>query len=195
MMPTVSKCLHHVAWRCRRTELRSCTEKKRPAKAGLFFLIEAFTSQALLVALMAFAIQPPALGSLAGSRLLARLGWMQGAFYELHHPLDGVGAVAFLGAVPLRLDDEHAFVREPRSRQGLEPKPHSRREAGALAEVPAQFHGARHLVDVLPTRARGAHEAQLELPGIERQTVAQDHPTLAAHSRASIWAMRAGSMS
>src|SRR6266568_953307 len=71
---------------------------------------------------------------------------------ELAQPLACVGAIALLGAMPLRGDDKHALARETLAREPLEPHAHVMRQRGRMAHVETQLHGARELVDVLPAR-------------------------------------------
>src|SRR5262249_23409249 len=80
-------------------------------------------------------------------------------------------AVAVLGAEALCADDEHAVLRQPAPREGLQPGAYRRRQRARTAHVEAQLDRRRDLVHVLAARAGSAHKALLQLVLVERQFV------------------------
>ena len=77
-----------------------------------------------------------------------------------------VGAVHLLAAVVLRLDDDHAVARDARVGQREQARLHGVGQRRG-ADVEAQVHRARHLVDVLPARALGADRGELDLVRVD----------------------------
>src|ERR1700722_9451838 len=114
------------------------------------------------VAAALFALQPALL------RAEGRLGWA--ARRRPHHRLaqefeqaiDGVGAVALLGAETLGMNHDHAVLGHTASGEPVEPisgigsKPDP-------AGIEAQLRRGRELVDVLPARPGGADEGDLDV--------------------------------
>src|SRR5579862_1167288 len=70
--------------------------------------------------------------------------------------------IARLGTVALRDDDKHTFIGQPRAREPLQPIAHIVWEGRRVPYVEAKLHRGGKLVDVLPTRARGAHETLVD---------------------------------
>src|SRR5262245_26128372 len=90
--------------------------------------------------------------------------------------------VAFLGAMALRVDPQHALAREPAARQPLEAQAHRIGQVERAAHVEAQLHRARELVDVLPAGARRSNEAFIELALVDGDAVGD-----ADHRHAIAW--------
>src|SRR5262249_44214484 len=107
----------------------------------------------------------------------ARLGHDQRATDELGEALLRVATVALLR--PLAAGDDEDRAVGAHAPAGERPQARLDRvaERAAAGEVKAQLRGARHLVDVLPARTRGAHERQAEVPvgQLEVRTDAQGH--------------------
>jgi hypothetical protein len=76
--------------------------------------------------------------------------------------------VLLLGAEALRRDNEDAILRHAAAGELGEANRDVVRQRRRAAHVEAELHGARHLVDVLPARPGGAHEALLDLALVER---------------------------
>ncbi len=105
-----------------------------------------------------------------GARRLGRAagdGRHCGALDQLDQAIERVGAVALLGAVALRGDDQHALAGQTAAGEALEPQAHVVGQRRRVANVEAQLHCAREFVDVLAARARGADEALVELALID----------------------------
>src|SRR6266446_4761206 len=98
-----------------------------------------------------------------GSGRLTRFGDSERAADEVGEPLVRLAAVALLGAVVARNDEDRAVRGEPPSAQGLEARLDAVREHRAALEIKAQLRRGRDLVDVLPARAGGAYERQRQL--------------------------------
>src|SRR6266849_176887 len=82
---------------------------------------------------------------------------------QFDQAVERVLAVALLGAVALRGDHQHALARQSPAGQPFKPSAHIVGQALRAAHVEAKLHRARELVDILPTRSRGADEPLLEL--------------------------------
>src|SRR5207244_7709851 len=78
-------------------------------------------------------------------------------------PRQGVIAVALLGAVALRRDDEHAILGQAAAGEPREPRAHGLGKRRRSPHVEPELHGGVELVDVLPARTRGTDEALLDL--------------------------------
>src|SRR5260370_5576854 len=96
------------------------------------------------------------------SRLAAYAGRDAGAADEHDQPVERVLPVARLGAVTLRIDDEHALARQPAAGEPFEAQPDLIGQARP-GDVEAQLDRGRDLVDVLAARPRGAQEALLDV--------------------------------
>src|ERR1700674_292448 len=94
---------------------------------------------------------------------LARFGDSERAPDEVGEALLGLAAVVLLGAVVARDDEDRAVRVESPPAQSLEARLDAVREHRAALEIEAQLHRGCELVDVLATRARGAHERQRQL--------------------------------
>src|SRR5690349_13930142 len=78
---------------------------------------------------------------------------------ERREPLARVGAVLRLIAEAIRLDHEHAVGREAPVAARKELRARVIGQRARVRDVEAKLDRARDLVDVLPARTRGAHEA------------------------------------
>src|SRR5215831_5085064 len=119
---------------------------------------QAFDARAAL-----FRFEPALAG--AGGRL-GRPAWNRrhgGAADQINETLARVLAVAFLGAMALGVDHDHAVAREASAGEPLEPRAHVVGKVRRAAHVEAKLHRARELVDVLPAGPRRADEMLLEL--------------------------------
>src|SRR5215471_2929876 len=94
---------------------------------------------------------------------------------QLDQALERVGAVALLGAMALRGDDQHAVAGEALAGKPLEPRAHPVGQARRAAHVEAQLHRGGELVDVLPAGPRGADKAFLELALVDLDSADPDH--------------------
>src|SRR5262245_1496954 len=142
-------------------------------------------AQALESGVSGFGVEPAPLG--AGSRLgrMARLGRRGGAPDQLGEAFARLLAVALLGAVALRDDDEHAVVGEAPAGEALEPRPHVRRQRARLPQVETQLHRRRQLVDVLAARSGRADKILLDLTLVEADAVGDaDHALVLAYDGA-----------
>eukprot|EP01133_Synstelium_polycarpum_P010637 gene10637-12379_t len=101
----------------------------------------------------------PPQGGFGGAAFLFDLG---GAEDQFHQALEGVGAVLFLGAVLLGLEDQYAFAGDAGVAQGQQAFLVEVRQ-GRGRDVETQVHGAGDLVDVLTASALGADGCQLDL--------------------------------
>ena len=86
---------------------------------------------------------------------------------ELDQPRQRILPVARLGAMALRIDDEHALARQAAAGEPLEPPPDLVGQVRA-GDVEAQLDRGRDLVDVLAARSRGAQEALLDAALVDR---------------------------
>ena len=77
-------------------------------------------------------------------------------------PLTGVGAVALLGAITLRDEDQHAILGHAPATELDEALKNIGGKRGRARRVEAKLHGGRHLVDVLTAGTRRKHEALLD---------------------------------
>src|SRR5262245_43322876 len=103
-----------------------------------------------------------------------RAAWDRGdgcALRELDKPVEGVLAIALLGAETLRGDNEHAVAGKAVTGEILHALPDRLGQRGRMPHVEAKLHRARKLVDVLPARARGADKSLLDLVVIDRDRV------------------------
>src|SRR5262249_43899223 len=107
----------------------------------------------------------------------------RGARDQLDEALARVLPVAFLGAVALRGDHEHARLGEAAAGDAREPRPHVLAQARRAAHVEAKLDRARELVDVLSARAGGADEALLELILVDADGVGDADHRAARHAR------------
>src|SRR6266436_9783395 len=87
---------------------------------------------------------------------LARFRGRERAADEVAEALLRLAAVALLGAVVARDDEDRALGGEPPPAQGPEARLDSVREHLAAREIKAQLHRGCDLVDVLATRAASA---------------------------------------
>src|ERR1019366_5371757 len=76
--------------------------------------------------------------------------------------IDGVGAVAFLGAETLRMNHDHAVLGHALAGEPVEPRRGIGRQRDP-AGIETQLRGGRKLVDVLSAWSRGADEADLDV--------------------------------
>src|SRR5262249_41032244 len=84
-------------------------------------------------------------------------------------------AILRLRAMLAAVDDEDARVGDAVARHGDEPLLDGIWKGGGV-NVEAELDGARHFVDVLTARARGADEPLLDLPVVDREVVSDaDH--------------------
>src|SRR6266700_3137597 len=133
-----------------------------------FYLILCRPAAQPLEAGAAFLRLQPALARRGGwARLAAHAGSDAGAADELDQARERVLPVARLGAVTLRIDDEHALAREPPAGEPLEPLSNLLRQIRSR-DVEAQLDRGRDLVDVLAARSRGAQEALLDAALVDR---------------------------
>jgi Mrp family chromosome partitioning ATPase len=79
---------------------------------------------------------------------------------------DGVFAIAVLAAVPLRLDDDDAVAADALIAMRQELRLHGFGQV-RRADVEAQVHGARHLVDVLAAGALCANRRPFEVGRVQ----------------------------
>src|SRR5438105_209063 len=77
--------------------------------------------------------------------------------------VDAVATIAFLIAKALRLDQKIPVRRDPVALQGVEPSFDFLWQGPVSGQSPAQDGFRRHLVNVLPARATGAHETPFQL--------------------------------
>src|SRR5262249_26252293 len=110
-----------------------------------------------------FAFDPPLAHSLARPGRAARDGRDGSLADQIHQTLAGIFPIAFLSAVALGGDHEHALAGEPPASQAFQAPADVGRQRGRAANVEAELHGARKLVDVLPSGSGGANELLLEL--------------------------------
>src|SRR5260370_7208866 len=102
----------------------------------------------------AFLRLQPALARRGGRlRLAAYAGRDAGAADELDQPVERVLPVARLGAVTLRIDDEHALARQPAAGEPFEAQP-DRVGQARPGDVEAHLDPRRALVDLLAPRPR-----------------------------------------
>src|SRR5689334_25018755 len=87
---------------------------------------------------------------------------------QFDQPFDRISAVALLAAETLRVDHDYAVLGH-----ALAGKPaDSRRDVGSQrdpAGIETQLRRGRELVDVLPARAGGANERNLDLVLVNRE--------------------------
>src|SRR5262245_11370889 len=134
----------------------------RPMESTVLLHLRLRLAQTLDARAALLAFQPPRPRGGGRARRPPRLRRHGGAANEIDQACERVVAVALLGAVALRRDDEHAIVGEPAAGQPFEPRAHRIGQRWRVAHVEAQLHGGRHLVDVLPARTRGADETLLD---------------------------------
>jgi energy-coupling factor transporter ATP-binding protein EcfA2 len=132
-------------------------------------------------------IEPPPLGGERRTGRAARLRPLGGAAEEVEQAFEGIVAVTFLGAVTLGRDQDRAVLGQPLTGEPSGAHPNLLGQPGG-GKVEPQLDRGRDLVDVLPTRPRGAHEALLKRALVDRQPVGDpDHRPItrsAANSRA-----------
>jgi len=85
--------------------------------------------------------------------LASRFGGNGSRTDQLDQSLDGIGAVALLGAKASRRDDEITLARQPRARAREEARTDIVGERTGLCRVETKLRRRRHLVDVLPARS------------------------------------------
>ena len=86
---------------------------------------------------------------------------------QFEQPVDGVGAVALLGAEALRVDHDHAVLGHALAGEAIEPKCGIFRQRDP-ARVETQLRRGRELVDVLPAGAGSAHEGDIDVVLVDR---------------------------
>jgi hypothetical protein len=99
----------------------------------------------------------PALG------LVARRGTGATAARRINSSRRSSASRRLRSRVALRGNHQHALACQAPAGQPLEPGAHIVAKALRAAHVETKLHRARELVDILPTRARGADESLLEL--------------------------------
>ena len=109
------------------------------------------------------ALQAALFAGAGGARRHPPLRHDGGLPYKFGEPGAGVGAVAFLRAVALRDEQEHAVLRHPPPGELGQARQHTRGQRRRARGVEAQLHGRGNLVHVLPARAGRQHEALLDL--------------------------------
>src|SRR6185437_3225730 len=136
----------------------------RPGRALPAFsvVVAAGTAPRLDVAAALFALQPSLLRPEGRLGRAARGRPDRGFAQQFDQPVDCVGAVALLGAEALRKDHDHAVLGHALAGEPIEPRAQIVRQHDASG-VEAQLRGGGELVDVLPARAGGAHEADLDV--------------------------------
>jgi hypothetical protein len=70
-------------------------------------------------------------------------------------PLSCVVAVFVLRSEPPGMDYNDTLISETFASQAHKPVTHILRQRGGVGRVKAEFHGCRHLVDILASRTRG----------------------------------------
>ena len=65
--------------------------------------------------------------------------------------------------MPAGLDDDDARGGGAPAGKPQESVPYAGVEIGSMRRVEAQLHGSGHLVHILPSRARGAHEVKADV--------------------------------
>jgi len=78
---------------------------------------------------------------------------------QFEEAIERILTVAPLRAVSLRDDDQNAIAREPGAAESLKPRSHFLRQRWRLPHIEAKLDRGRELIDILPARARSAHEA------------------------------------
>jgi hypothetical protein len=84
---------------------------------------------------------------------------VQAGFDEVRQAFARVLAVALLGAETLRVEHQHAVAGDATVAPGQQAFAHRLGQRRRVGDVETQLHCGGHLVDVLPARPRGAHEA------------------------------------
>src|SRR5579872_7080427 len=142
----------------------------RPAKSGPPLIERRPRLPHVLDATPAFfALDAPFARSFGRLGRAARRRRRGGAANEIDEAVEGIVAVAPLGAMALRDDDEDALAREPRAGEPLEPGPDVARQRWRAAHIETQLHRGRQLVDVLAAWTRGAHEAFVDFALVNGQ--------------------------
>jgi hypothetical protein len=68
-----------------------------------------------------------------------------------------------------RIEDQHPPLGDAVSCQGHQPYFYLGRQSRRFSDIKSQLYGCRYLIDILPSRARGPHEIDLEFALIDRQ--------------------------
>ena len=127
-----------------RSAAQTCSPASRPGRAAL----------ALRGAAPLLLVEPALPRRPRRLRRAARRGRAPGARDQLAQALERVAPVALLRAVALRLDHEDPLGGQPAARQDGEAALHALGQHARAAQVEAQPHGRRDLVDVLARRGR-----------------------------------------
>src|SRR5471032_186532 len=95
-------------------------------------------------------------------------GWAHRSLaQQFDQPVDGVGAVALLGAETLRMNHDHAVLSHALAGKAIEPKCGIFRQHDPAC-VETQLCRGRELVDVLPAGAGSAHERYIDVVLVDR---------------------------
>ena len=110
------------------------------------------------------------------------IGLHHGFAQYFEQAVDGVGAVAFLGAEALGVDHDHAFLGHALAGNPVQPQACVLRQRD-LARIETELGCGRELVDVLPARAGGADEADLDIVLVDREVAG--NPQHGVHRKSS----------
>ena len=139
--------------------------KKR--KLLLFPIIRVITAQFLDFGTPFLLKQPRCFGGDTRMRRFADFRLVQRRFHQMSEAQHGIQTVLFLRSVAFRCDDQHAIYRHVISGVERQLLLDVRFQRGGIADVKAQLHCSRDLVDVLPTWSGRANIFELEFVFID----------------------------
>jgi hypothetical protein len=125
-------------------------------------LIHRRLPQALLFPLALLGIQPGAVGRGRAARLLARLGLLRRSAQQFDQPLDCFLAIGLLRAVVGGVNDQDAIIGDTAACQIHQARFDGLGQRRRVVDVKTKLHGCGNLIDVLPARAGGAHELEVQ---------------------------------
>src|SRR5882724_1006649 len=114
------------------------------------------------VAAALFAFEPALFRSQRWPGGPSRNGARHGLAQEFDQTLDGIGAIALLGAEALRMNHDHAVLGQALAGEPGEARLGVRRQRYP-AGIEPQLRSSRELVDVLAAGSRGAHEGDIDV--------------------------------
>jgi len=122
----------------------------------LFRVLSGFAPGTLRIPPRPFILEPASSGRLGRARLAPRLGAPRGLKQQCGKALARIAAVPFPGAKSTRIDDQHTLTRHAAAGQPRETRLDLFGQSVRAGSIETKLHRGRDLVDVLPTRPRGA---------------------------------------
>ena len=116
-------------------------------------------------------LEAPLYRSGGGSGRSARLHGNARCPDQLEQPLTSILAIARLGAMPMRLDDQHAVRSDLSTRQAHEAPAHIVGQRSGARDVPSQLYRSSDLVDLLAARPGRTDELLRQLILIEQNVI------------------------